>query len=206
MIRDISRAEVARATEVLTNAFRDDALFQYFFGDPGTYERLAPPLLASWVNWSRLYGKAWMTEDRNAVAIRQVPGGGGFGFWNTLRAGMLLPILKLDAATRRRLSVVSSVVVDQRASIMGRNPYWYCWMMGVEPTLQRQGVGRQLMRHTFEQADRSRLPCYLETFSAKTVQVHTSQGYAVRESVPIPQSCLTLYVMIRPPRSSTGQE
>jgi GNAT superfamily N-acetyltransferase len=71
-------------------------------------------------------------------------------------------------------------------------------MMGVLPARQGTGVGRQLMRHTFEQSDR--LPCYLETFSESSVRVHESQFYSVREVITIPETPLTLYAMVRPPQ------
>jgi GNAT superfamily N-acetyltransferase len=73
-------------------------------------------------------------------------------------------------------------------------------MMGVLPDLQGTGVGRQLMRYTFEQSDRAGLPCYLETFSESSVRVHESQLYSVREAIKIPETPLTLYAMVRPPQ------
>jgi GNAT superfamily N-acetyltransferase len=71
-------------------------------------------------------------------------------------------------------------------------------MMGVLPDRQGIGVGRQLMRYTFEQSDRARLPCYLETFSESSVRVHESQLYSIRETIKIPDTPLTLYAMVRP--------
>jgi GNAT superfamily N-acetyltransferase len=73
-------------------------------------------------------------------------------------------------------------------------------MMGVLPVAQGTGVGRQLMRHTFEQSDRAGLPCYLETFSENSVQVHESQLYSVRKAIEIPETPLTVYAMVRPPQ------
>ncbi len=45
----------------------------------------------------------------------------------------------------------------------------------LECLAQGTGVGRRLMRYTFEQSDRAGLPCYLETFSDSSVRVHESQ-------------------------------
>jgi hypothetical protein len=64
----------------------------------------------------------------------------------------------------------------------------------------RHGVGRQLMRYTFEQSDRAGLPCYLETFSESSVRVHESQLYSIRKAIEIPDTPLTLYAMVRPPQ------
>ena len=68
----------------------------------------------------------------------------------------------------------------------------------VLPARQGTGVGRQLMRYTFEQSDRAGLPCYLETFSESSVRVHESQLYSIRDAIKIPETPLTLYAMVRP--------
>jgi GNAT superfamily N-acetyltransferase len=73
-------------------------------------------------------------------------------------------------------------------------------MMGVLPVRQGTGVGRQLMRHTFEQSDRAGLPCYLETLSEASVRVYESQLYSIRKAIAIPGTPLTLYAMVRLPQ------
>jgi GNAT superfamily N-acetyltransferase len=117
-----------------------------------------------------------------------------------MRSGMALTFLRMDGATGRRFSRTTPIVAETHKRIMGDRPHWHCWMMGVLPARQGTGVGRQLMRYTFEQSDRAGLPCYLETFSESSVRVHESQGYSIREMVKIPETPLTLYAMVRPAR------
>jgi hypothetical protein len=73
-------------------------------------------------------------------------------------------------------------------------------MMGVLPDRQATGVGRQLMRYTFEQSDRAKLPCYLETFSESSVRLHECRLYSIRKAIEIPETPLTMYAMVRPPQ------
>jgi GNAT superfamily N-acetyltransferase len=200
IIRDIELPDVQPAGEVLANAFRDYPFFEYCLGDADNYDRMAPGMFASFVRWTMLYGKAWTTNDLNAVALRQPPGTRSIGFWNALRSGLALTFLRMDNATGRRFSRTTPIVAETHKQIMGDLPHWHCWMMGVLPARQGTGVGRQLMRYTFEQSDRARLPCYLETFSESSVRVHESQLYSIRKAVEIPETPLTLYAMVRPPQ------
>ena len=198
VVRDIEQPDVHPAGRVLANAFRDYPFFEYCFGDADNYDRMAPGMFASFVRWTMLYGKAWATSDLNAVALRQPPGTRGIGFWNAMRSGLAFSFLRMDGATRRRFSRTTPIVSETHKRIMGDRPHWHCWMMGVLPTRQGTGVGRQLMRYTFEQSDRAGLPCYLETFSESSVRVHESQFYSIREAITIPGTPLILYAMVRP--------
>jgi ribosomal protein S18 acetylase RimI-like enzyme len=200
IIRDIEQPDVQVAGEVLANAFRGYPFFEYCLDEADNYERMAPGMFASFVRWTMLYGKAWATSDLNAVALRQPPGTRSIGFWNALRSGLAFSFLRMDGATRRRFSRTTPIIAETHKRIMGDQPHWHCWMMGVAPACQGRGVGRQLMRHTFEQSDRAGLPCYLETFSGSSVRVHESQLYSIRKAIAIPGTSLTLYAMVRPPQ------
>jgi hypothetical protein len=188
------------AGEVLASAFRDYPFFAYCLGDADNYERVAPRMFSSFVRWTMLYGKAWATSDLNAVALRRPPGTRSIDFWNALRSGLAFTFLRMDNPTSRRFRRAAPVVEETHKRIMGDQPHWHCWMMGVLPVVQGAGVGRPLMRHTFEQSDRAGLPCYLETFSESSVRVHESQLYSIREAIKIPETPLTLYAMVRPPQ------
>jgi ribosomal protein S18 acetylase RimI-like enzyme len=200
IIRDVGKPDVESAGEVLANAFRSYPFFEYCLGDANNYDRMAPRMFASFVRWTVLYGKAWVTSDLNAVALRQPPGTRSIGFWNAMRSGLAFSFLRMDSGTRRRFSRTTPIVAETHKRIMGDRPHWHCWMMGVLPARQGTGVGRQLMRYTFEQSDRAGVPCYLETFSESSVRVHESQFYSIREAINIPKTPLTLYAMVRPPQ------
>jgi GNAT superfamily N-acetyltransferase len=199
-IKAIEQADVQPAGEVLASAFRGYPFFEYCLGDADNYERLAPRMFASFVRWTMLYGKAWATSDLNAVALRRPPETRSIGFWNAWRSGLVLSFLRMDIATRRRFGRAAPIVEETHKSIMGDQPHWHCWMMGVLAARQGTGIGRQLMGYTFERSDRAGLPCYLETFSESSVRVHESQLYSIRKAIAIPKTPLTLYAMVRPPQ------
>jgi GNAT superfamily N-acetyltransferase len=200
IIRAIEQPDVQTAARALAAAFRNYPFFAYCLGDADNYDRVAPRMFASFVRWTMLYGKAWTTSDLDAVALRRPPGTRSIGTWNALRSGLAFTFLWMDSATRRRFGRAAPIVEETHKTIMGDQPHWHCWMMGVLPDRQGTGVGRRLMRYTFEQSDRARLPCYLETFSESSARVHESQMYSIRKKIAIPETPLTLYAMVRPPQ------
>jgi GNAT superfamily N-acetyltransferase len=200
IIKNIGQPDIPPAGRVLANAFRGYPFFEYCLGDADNYDRVAPGMFASFVRWTMLYGNAWTTNDLNAVALRRPPGTRSIGFWNALRSGVALTFMRMDKGTRRRFSRAAPIVEETHKAIMGDQSHWHCWMMGVLPARQGTGVGKRLMRYTFEQSDRAGLPCYLETFSESSVRVHESQLYSIRKAIEIPKTPLTLYAMVRPPQ------
>lgn len=82
-----------------------------------------------------------------------------------------------------------------------RGPHYYLFVLGVDPTFQRRGLGRVLLAALSEKADAAAVPCYLETDKASSVELYGSVGYEVltEEDVPgVPG--MHLWTMKRPIR------
>jgi len=56
-------------------------------------------------------------------------------------------------------------------------PHWYLGTLGVDPPLQRRGVGAALLQAWIERVDGSRMPAYLETDRASNLPFYTSVGF-----------------------------
>ena len=54
---------------------------------------------------------------------------------------------------------------------------WYLFLLGVEPSRQRRGLGGALMRPVMERADTARVACYLETENERNVAFYLKQGF-----------------------------
>ena len=195
---DIDRKEIPLAAGILAQAFRDDPIFAHIFGTRQYYDHAAPRLFRSLAHWAALYGKAWATPGLEAVALRRLPGKYPMSVWSLVRAGMLATPLSIPA-TRRLLSITSQLARKHK-ELMGEKPHWYCQTVAVASEHQGKGLGRVLMQHTFALADAARLPCYLEVASDKAITIHQRYGYAVQDSIVIPEASLKVLLMIRPAR------
>jgi ribosomal protein S18 acetylase RimI-like enzyme len=54
--------------------------------------------------------------------------------------------------------------------------------MGVDPAVQRQGLGGRLIQPVLEIADRDQVDCYLETAKAENAQYYRRHGFVVEDS------------------------
>ena len=54
---------------------------------------------------------------------------------------------------------------------------WYLFILGVEPSRQRCGLGGALMRPMLERADSEQLACYLETENERNVAFYLKHGF-----------------------------
>ncbi len=54
---------------------------------------------------------------------------------------------------------------------------WYLSIVGVHPAAQGTGLGRQLLWPTLRLATEQRAPCYLETFSPRSVAFYSRLGF-----------------------------
>ena len=62
-------------------------------------------------------------------------------------------------------------------------PHWILALLGVEPSVQRTGVGRALLGRLLAEADRSGRPVWLETDRSENVAFYAAAGFAVHETV-----------------------
>lgn len=113
------------------------------------------------------------------------------------RSGMLSTPSILGKQGFKRLMQLDDLVVKERKKNMGLQQYWYCWMLGTQPEYQSKGWGKALMQHTFNIAEATLLPCYLETASESAKQVHIKNGYKLLSELILPESDVLLTSMIR---------
>lgn len=67
-----------------------------------------------------------------------------------------------------------------------KEPLWYLFLLVVDPSVQRSGIGTLLQRDMLERADREGLDCYLETQKPENVPYYRRFGYEMeRELRPV---------------------
>ena len=198
-IIEIKKEHIRKAAEVLTLSFKEDPIFKYIFNNAEKYDKTAPWFFSTWVRWAVLYGRAWMTEDGNAVVLMRSTKNSKMSLWSMIRAGMLPTPYKLGSSAFRRFYFqIVSLLYKKHVEIMGNTPHWYGWMIGVNPA--NKGIGRQLMNHCFEIADRARLPIFLETSTERNVSIYNHKEFEVKQKIIVEQANFPLFFMVRQPK------
>ena len=75
---------------------------------------------------------------------------------------------------------------------------WYLSILGVSPAAQGRGLGARLLAPTLAEADAAGVPCYLETFTPRSVAFYERLGFR-RETSPLEPVTNSVYeIMCRP--------
>lgn len=82
-------------------------------------------------------------------------------------------------------------------------PYWYLVVLGVDPSVQGEGIGSRLLEPVLARADASGEVCYLETHTPRTVAFYFRLGFEVeRDQVSFTPGGPPQWTMKRLPRPS----
>ncbi|MBI3840350.1 MAG: GNAT family N-acetyltransferase [Thaumarchaeota archaeon] len=55
--------------------------------------------------------------------------------------------------------------------------HWYVMVVGVDPAKSGRGLGSRLLARMFEEAERDKTPCYLETAQPRNVPFYKKNGF-----------------------------
>jgi len=76
-------------------------------------------------------------------------------------------------------------VYAQLLAVHPEEPHWYLTVVGVDPPLQGQGVGRALVEAFLERVDREAQPAYLETDREENVAFYARSGFEVATTLDV---------------------
>jgi ribosomal protein S18 acetylase RimI-like enzyme len=83
-------------------------------------------------------------------------------------------------------------------------PHWYLAYIGVNPNLQRMGLGGELLHHGHTRVDRDGLPAYLEANSPDVRPLYVAHGYTAGAPLLVAQRAVPVWPMTRPGANSTA--
>ncbi len=161
---------------MLARAFLDDPLMRYTIPDPDERARLLPAMYATMLRFGMLAGEVYATAGALEGVAIWMPPNAKWTSENMQASGMhKIPTLIGDEAYQRYREVVGREWRARLREIPG--PGWYLFILGVEPRVQRRGLGGALMRPILERADTEQLVCYLETENERNVAFYLKQGF-----------------------------
>jgi len=164
------------AAAMLARAFYDDPLMRYAIPDSDERARLLPSLYERMIRFGMLAGEVYATGDVPEGVAIWIPPNAKWTRENIEASGMheFATLIGNDAYQRYR-EVVSQEWQARLREIPG--PGWYLFILGVEPRVQRRGLGGALMRPILDRADTEQVVCYLETENERNVAFYLKQGF-----------------------------
>lgn len=182
-INRLNPASAERAVVTLERAFAGDPMFTWMFPDPHQRSRALRLMNRVPLRYGLRYGLVTESNDGRAIAI-WIPPGRAITVGGMIRCGML--------------GMPFGVGLRPFAMFMGANdvmgtfhkkyvpePHWYLMVVGVDPDLQRRGLGSALVKEGLARAEASNGPCYLETSDERNLAFYERHGFVVVGTAPL---------------------
>jgi ribosomal protein S18 acetylase RimI-like enzyme len=181
----LSRGQAEAAGAILARSHADYPSFRHLFPDD---QRRARALQAVFTGIARdaarlrsAYGAVGSDGELRGVALWLAPGEFPWSALRQLRgAGWMLSVLRADPGSFRAFMQTGT----NAARLHPADPHWYLETMGVDPALQRQGLGGRLLEPVLAIADRDQVDCYLETADPRNAEYYARHGFVV-ENPPL---------------------
>ena len=198
----LTPADASAVAGVLYRAFDADPLWSYVV-PPSTTR--ATELRRFWqgaATYTLACGEVYATREIDGVACWLPPGQTDVTLRQMIRSrfALQLAVMRLGPVARQRaLDLVG--YIDSLHKRLLDEPHWYLFALAVNPESQGRGIGGRLIEPVLARADRHGHPCYLETQAERNVAFYARRGFEVVHEGEVPKHPLTVWAMLRKPRS-----
>lgn len=192
-VRAAAEEDVPAMVDVLTGAFDDDPVINWFVREDG--QRTAGFRRFFDVAARHLtlpHGEVYTTSGHTGAALWAPPGTWELG---PEEVEPLLPDLRAVFGEEKfERSLEGMALMDERHPA---EPHFYLLLLGVRPDAQSRGIGSALLQAVLERCDAAGLPAYLEATSPRNRILYERHGFRVTEVVELPDGP-PLWLMWRP--------
>ncbi|KAI0430125.1 hypothetical protein F5Y09DRAFT_308529 [Xylaria sp. FL1042] len=184
---------ISHAIPVLTRAFRNDPIFNYFMVALSEKERkeYLPKFLTTLLRASVLNkGIILEVSSWGCCAVMLPPGKKPDNPRTLFRAGLPAAVLQLKPIGIKRILIDHATAV-KRAKKKAFTPkemseYWYLFIIGTDTNRQRQGLGGMLLEHLKAHAvSHGRRPLWLEASNQNARKLYAKHGFEEVEEITL---------------------
>ena len=189
-----SSDERSQVVNTLANAFVDDRIYRWLVPDDTQRRRSAAIFYSRFVDACWPHGGVYAAGAGAGAALWIPP---GKQLVTAEQAGSfvrdLLASVEDDAAAARLTQLLQMLDVSHPTEAC-----WYLAFMGVDSSAQGLGLGTRLLAAVLTQADRDRVPAYLEASCPENRRLYERHGFQTLREISVADSP-TMYAMWRIP-------
>lgn len=196
-MKTINQNNISNAAEILSQSFFYDPLFQYFFPDEATRQRLAFYTFRFIVSHACKKGFAFQTSSASeGVAVWLPSAQINRNLIDQLRFGAMGMFLKQDKCSINRQIKASDHMKFLHCKLQ-TVPHLYLSTIGITDVHRGKGFASKLLRPMLKKADKASLSCYLDTHNECNIGYYQRFGFEVARESVIPGSAVRHWAMIR---------
>lgn len=193
-VRKATLADRATVTRTLARAFDRDPVTRFLVRQDAARDRAMAIAFDMSFRWLTLpFGEAWVAGDGAGAALWTPPGA-----WSAWRAIIAGPRLAYAVGVSRLPKVLAAVARTQ--NVHPREPHWYLFAIGVDPSAQGHGYGSALLRSVLAQCDARREPAYLEASTRDNARLYVRHGFRETGEISLADDGPRVWPMWRDPR------
>ena len=191
-VRRVARRERARVAGMLAQAFEEDGLSRWIYSDHAARLRWVQADFRLRLAQHAADGLSFTTEDVAGAAIWAAP-----GHWKGHASGQLRAVGAIPRVVRnhQRIGAMQRELDRRHPSL----PHLYLALLGVAAQRRREGIATALLEPGLEQADRRRIPAYVEAGSDEAAGFYETLGFARQGEVRL-AGAPVVHLMWREPR------
>ena len=204
-IRSLEQRYIDAAAAVLARAFFDDPLTLFTMPDAAERALALPRLMRAALLNGLDSGVVQANEGLpEGVAVWMLP--------ESLAKSLTLPENSpttigrvtdaLGPESFRKMSLARDTLYVRQQADVGVE-HWHLNIIGVDPLLQRSGLGGRLLAPTLAIADGAAKPCYLETYREENLAFYRKYGFEVVSTAELPEEGPRFWTMLRPANTFT---
>jgi ribosomal protein S18 acetylase RimI-like enzyme len=201
-IRALTGRDAPLLADIITDAFRDDPLMTWTFGEAGSARSSYAAIARS--IWERA-GFGHVAADGSGGALWLPPGASSApdGVGGELAALAIAARIFLAGGVRAlsRAEEASRAMLSHRPD----EPDYYLYAIGVRPGGRRRGLGSALMAGALARCDAEHAPAHLESSNAANLGFYRRLGFEVTRRLAITPGGPHVWLMRREPRHSAAQ-
>ncbi len=186
--------ERSQVVTALCNAFFDDRIYRWVVPDDAQRRRSTAVFYSRVVDACWPHGGVYSAGDGAGAALWVPPGKQLVTDEQAETFGRELVESAGDDASSARMAQLSQMIGDNHPV----DACWYLAFMGVDPSAQGRGIGTRLLAGVLSQADRDRVPAYLEASCPENRRLYERHGFQTTRELTVADSP-AIYAMWRPP-------
>lgn len=196
-VRKAGVGDVDGLVDVLTAAFDDDPVINWFLrDDAGRADAFARFFSVAVRQLTLPHDEVYTTARGDGAALWAPPGTWQLG---PEEVEALLPdFTAIFGEDKLERSLEGMEAMD---AAHPREPHFYLLLLGVDPARHNRGIGSSMLQTVLRRCDEDGLPAYLEATSPRNVPLYERHGFAVRETLPLPDGGPPLWLMWRTPQT-----
>ena len=122
--------------------------------------------------------------------------------WQMIKYGGLKTFYKLGAKSMKKADISLEFMKKTHKTLIKEPHYHFAWL-GVEPGLQKTGIGTELIHAMLDKFSKENMKCFLDTQDKQNIDYYRKFGFKLIHECQIPNVDVTYWGMLWEPGSNS---